>query len=1092
MTVRRAGVLLVPVIALISSAPARVVAAQAPAQAPGQTPAHSPGRSVEIIVVATTDIHGRVRGWDYFGDSAESGRGLSRVSVIFDSLRAAAPGRAIFVDAGDFLQGSPVTYVASRPGFAGPNPVIAAMNALKYDVGVIGNHEFNYGLPYLDRSLAAATFPFLAANVRRIDGKRSWAPAAFFDRGGVRVAVIGVTTPWSMVWDKLNLQKKLAIDDIVTALRRSVKDARAAGAQVVVVVAHAGFDPPAGMDAMLPGVGPENPMSTVANEVPGIDLIVVGHTHGQVADTTINGVLMVQPRNWATSVAVATLHLERAAPTAPSGRGGRGARGARGARGPAPWTITAKHGVIVRAAGHAEDKAFLDIAAASHAAARKYTGTTVGKTAIEWRSDSSRTRDTPIIDFIGEVMRRSSGADVASTAVFSTRIRIPPGPVTVAQLAQLYPYDNFIRVVRMSGAMLKAYMEQSARYFKVTGVGDAMHVVPDPTVIGFNYEVLTGAEYTLDLTRPISDRVVELRIKGRPVLPTDSINVALTSYRASGTGGYGMVVQAPVVRDNQAEIRQLLIDEITKRGELKPADFYTESWHIVPAALAAEAQAALERLPDFEAVRRTPPPPAARATTLRILSTNDFHGGLEARVDGNNGRRGGAGQLAAVIRRLERECTGACTSVLVDGGDLFQGTPASNLAYGRPVIALYNALGYAATAVGNHDFDWGQDTLRARMRDATFGMFAANVTDTNGKPVPWIRPDTMVERGGLKIGIIGLALLSTPITTMPSNVATLRFLAGGPIVVERARMLRGRGADLVIVVAHASFDCTESCRGELADVAQQAGASVDAIVGGHSHNEVPAMVGDVPLMRARSSGRAVAVVDLPVKRTERSGVKPWHVYVQSDSVAPEPDIVRIVDAAVAPIRELAAQPIATNAAELRRAGPQHALGNLIADAQRAAGGTDVAVMNNGGIRATLAAGPVSYGALYEVQPFGNMLMRLTATGTALKAYLERIVRGPQPNAHVSGLLVRFDPARPSGDRSVEVRVGGKPLDPDRGYTVTMSDFMATGGDGLALAAPKGPVETGISDIDALIAFAQAQPGRVIRADPTVRLAAAPK
>ena len=1066
--------------------------------------AQAPAGPVDLVVAATTDIHGRIRGWDYFGDSADSGRGLSRVSVIFDSIRAAAPGRAIFVDAGDFLQGSPVTYVASRPGYPGPNPVIAAMNALRYDAGVIGNHEFNYGLPYLDRSLAAATFPFLAANVRRIDGKRGWAPAAFFDRGGVRVAVIGVTTPWSMVWDKLNLQKKLAIDDIVTALRRAVKDARAAGAQVVVVVAHAGFDPPEGMDAMLPGVGPENPMSTVANEVPGIDLIVVGHTHGQVADTTINGVLMVQPRNWATSVAVATLRLERAAPSGARGRGGRGGRGARGT---AAWTVTAKHGVIVRAAGHAEDKTILDIAAASHAAARKYTGTTVGKTVIEWRSDSSRTRDTPIIDFIGEVMRRSSGADVASTAVFSTRIRIPPGPVTVAQLAQLYPYDNFIRVVRMSGAMLKAYMEQSARYFKVTGVGDAMHVAPDPTVIGFNYEVLTGAEYTLDLTRPIGDRVVELRIKGRPVEPIDSINVALTSYRASGTGGYGMVVQAPVLRNNQAEIRQLLIDEITKRGELKPADFYTESWHIVPAALAAEAQAALDRQPDFESVRRPPPPPSgappaaspaspsalgARATSLRIISTNDFHGGLEARQDGNNGRRGGAGQLAAVIRRLERECTGACASVLVDGGDLFQGTPASNLAYGRPVIALYNALGYAATAVGNHDFDWGQDTLRARMRDAKFGMFAANVTDANGKPVPWIRPDTMVERAGIKVGIVGLALLSTPITTMPSNVATLRFLPGGPIVVERARMLRARGADIVIVVAHASFDCAESCRGELADVALQAGASVDAIVGGHSHNEVPAMVGDVPLMRARSSGRAVAVVDLPVKRTERAGVKPWHVYVQSDSVAPEPDIVRIVDAAVAPIRELAAQPIATNAVELRRIGPQHTLGNLIADAQRAAGGTDVGVMNNGGIRATLPAGPVSYGALYEVQPFGNMLMRLTATGTALKAYLERIVRGPQPNAHVSGVLVRFDPARPPGDRITEVSVGGKPLDPDRVYTVTMSDFMATGGDGLALAAPKGPVETGIADIDALIAFAQAQPGGVIRADPTVRLAPIPK
>jgi 2',3'-cyclic-nucleotide 2'-phosphodiesterase (5'-nucleotidase family) len=255
---------------------------------------------------------------------------------------------------------------------------------------------------------------------------------------------------------------------------------------------------------------------------------------------------------------------------------------------------------------------------------------------------------------------------------------------------------------------------------------------------------------------------------------------------------------------------------------------------------------------------------------------------------------------------------------------------------------------------------------------------------------------------------------------------------------------------------------------------------------------VPAMVGSVPLMRARSSGRAVAVVDLPVIRANRANVKPWMVYVQSDSVAPEADITRIVDAAVAPVREIAARPIATNAAELKRTGSQYALGNLIADAQRAAGGTDIAVMNNGGIRATLAAGPVTYGALYEVQPFGNMLMRVTATGTALKTYLERIVRGAQPNAHVSGVLVRYDPARPAGDRIVELSVGGKPVDPSRTYTVTMSDFMATGGDGLALAAPKGPEETGTSDIDALIAFVQAQPGGVIRADPTIRLAPIPK
>jgi 5'-nucleotidase len=349
----------------------------------------------------------------------------------------------------------------------------------------------------------------------------------------------------------------------------------------------------------------------------------------------------------------------------------------------------------------------------------------------------------------------------------------------------------------------------------------------------------------------------------------------------------------------------------------------------------------------------------------------------------------------------------------------------------------------------------------------------------------------MVERGGLKVGLVGLALLGTPITTMPSNVATLRFHPGGPIVAERAKALRARGADLVIVVAHASFDCDSSCRGELADVAIQAGGDVDAIIGGHSHNEVPAMVGGVPLMRARSSGRAVAVVDLPVARAARAAVRPRVVYVATDSVAPDTAIERIVANAVAPVREVAARPIATSAEELRRRGSQYPLGNLIADAQRAAGGTDVAVMNNGGIRATLPAGPITFGQVYEVQPFGNMLMRLTATGTALKAYLERLVRGAQPNAHVSGVLVRFDPSRPPGDRIVSVTVGGAPLDLARTYTVTMSDFMATGGDGLALAAPRAPVETGIADIDAFITFVRALPGGVVRADPTVRLQAVP-
>ena len=243
----------------------------------GATVACAQGGPVELRVVATTDLHGRIRGWDYFGDSAESGRGLARVATIVDSVRRAVPEGTILVDAGDLLQGNALAYIASRPDAKGPHPIVAAMNAMKYDAVVIGNHEFNYGVPALDRMLSGATFPALAANVHRLDGKPDWASTVWVQRLGVRIAIIGVTTPWSMVWDRTLLLGKLEIADIVAATGKAVTEARARGAEVVVVVAHSGLDSGSGQEEAIPGIPPENAMADVARKVPGIDLIVFGH-----------------------------------------------------------------------------------------------------------------------------------------------------------------------------------------------------------------------------------------------------------------------------------------------------------------------------------------------------------------------------------------------------------------------------------------------------------------------------------------------------------------------------------------------------------------------------------------------------------------------------------------------------------------------------------------------------------------------------------------------------------------------------------------------------------------------------------------------
>ena len=298
----------------------------------------------------------------------------------------------------------------------------------------------------------------------------------------------------------------------------------------------------------------------VAHDVPGIDLIVFGHTHREVADTTINGVLLTQPRNWATSVSLAHLMFEKS--------GGA-------------WHVAARHASIVRAAGHREQAAVVAAAEHGHASARKYAGTVIGHTTVAWNSDSARLADTPIMDFVAETMRRASGADLASVSAFSTAVKIPAGPVTVAQLAQLYPYENTLRVLRISGEQLKAFLEQSAKYFRVTGSGSEPRVSANPAIPGYNYEIVTGADYTIDLSRQLGERITGLSYRGKPVRENDSFTIALSNYRAEGSGGYAMLRGAPVVYDRQQDIRQLLIDEVTRRGTLNPADYFTRNWSLI-------------------------------------------------------------------------------------------------------------------------------------------------------------------------------------------------------------------------------------------------------------------------------------------------------------------------------------------------------------------------------------------------------------------------------------------------------------------------------------------------------------------------------
>jgi 2',3'-cyclic-nucleotide 2'-phosphodiesterase/3'-nucleotidase len=458
------------------------------------------------------------------------------------------------VDAGDLIQGNPFATYFARVAPAAEHPILAAMNRMGYDAAVPGNHEFNFGLPVLQRSLGAARFPYVAANLERADGAAVLPPFVVLERGGVRIAIVGATTPGTMVWDGPNVRGRVAVRGVREAVPPAVAAARRQGSDAVILVAHAGLDGPSSYpDSAAP---PENDVAGAIAAAPGLDAVIIGHTHREIADTTVYGVLVAQPRNWAQSVAVVELTLVREA---------------------GPWRVVARRGRLVPLRTVRPDSALVRSVLPAHEEARAWATRPVGRSSAELSAARARLEDTPVIDLINFVQREHTGADLSATAAFDTRGRLPAGDVSRADLASIYPYDNTLTALRISGADLRAFLEHSARYYR--GMGPDGPVVND-SVPGYNFDIVSGADYELDLTRPVGQRVVALSVRGRNVTATDSFTLATNNYRAAGGGGFTMTAGAPVVYDRGEDIRDLLAEWLSRRDTLRPDEVFVRNWHI--------------------------------------------------------------------------------------------------------------------------------------------------------------------------------------------------------------------------------------------------------------------------------------------------------------------------------------------------------------------------------------------------------------------------------------------------------------------------------------------------------------------------------
>ena len=542
------------------------------------------------------------------------------------------------------------------------------------------------------------------------------------------------------------------------------------------------------------------------------------------------------------------------------------------------------------------------------------------------------------------------------------------------------------------------------------------------------------------------------------------------------------------------------------KAELK-ADLKVGLYVLVLCAIAAPVTSFQQRGPSGSA-------DAQRTLTLSIIATADLHGGVIQR-----GERGGLALLGGYVRnvRSARVRDGGAT-LLVDSGDMFQGTLESNLNEGAAVVRAYNGLGYAAAAIGNHEFDFGpvgpggtpekpgddpRGALKARATEALFPFLAANVIDdATGQPVAWpnVKPSTVVTAGGIKVGIIGVTTLLTAVQTIAENIRGLTFAPLAPTMAKEAMALRASGASVVIVLAHAGGRCTRfdnpedagSCdqTQEIVEAARQLPPGlIDVIFAGHTHQAMAHEIAGIPVVQAYAMGRALSRVDLTIDKAS-GRVTGTHIFAPRDLCAREDPATHTCDPAGArsaklvPARyeNLAVTPDAAAASAiapavrqasaaksqplgvfletpiLRGTATESALSNLIADGMIGSiPGADVAVGNGGALRTDLPAGQLTYGSLYEVYPFDNHLVTLTLTGDQLARIVTYNLQRREAPAEVLSIAgFRVDAKCESGMLRVALtHKSGTPIQSDERLTVVTSDFVASGGDGVL--APAGPI-----------------------------------